>query len=407
MINRIFGAGAVLVALALAGCGGGGNSINGGGTKTAADVVVNDPVIDSAAFVKLAQGMSSCADRKNRLWVIDGKQVFWDRAANGCPDMNWSQKLYGATPDALLCSSEDSIAGPMTKCVDDSKRALFDTIVKNADAANLGLDSSHKVVAITIPAPTVTVLPFKSIGKFGNTGVKTAQNVVIKDAAAYARLWESVVAGMAGAPPAPAVDFARQMVVGVFLGANALPCGSMMGISKVSAQDGKIVVDYENRTPAGPIRCMAIMDGAPMELATIERSDAPVQFVAHNVELVMALMVDETSNSGIHMAREIIINDQSSWEQLWADHAGKDKPAPAIDFGKKVVIGLFGGWLIYCDGLFLDSITNDNKQLTVNYFHTVPEQGRACIAMVRSPAILVAIDRTALPIYFHKETIAR
>lgn len=403
MRKNFFSAGALLLALALAGCGGGGN-ISVQTSKAAAEVVIGDPVIDSAPFVKLAQGMSACADRKNRLWVIDGKMVFWDRAANGCPDMNWSQKLYGITPDALLCSSEDSIAGPQIRCADDSKRALFDIISKHADAANLGLDSSHKVVSITVPPPVVTALPFTSIAGFGNNGVKTAQNVVIKDAAAYAKLWESVVAGMAGAPP---VDFARQMVVGVFVGANALSCGSMMGISKVSMQDGKIVVDYEIRNPAGPIRCMAIMDGAPMELVAIDRSDAPVQFVRHDVALVMALMVDESSDSGIHTPREIIVNDQSSWEQLWADHAGKDKPAPAIDFSKKMVIGLFGGWLGYCDGLALDSITNDGKQLTVNYVRTVPAPSRVCIAMVHSPAILVAIDRTTLPINFHKGTVTR
>ncbi|GAB3464026.1 hypothetical protein GCM10027321_27330 [Massilia terrae] len=406
MIKRIFSAGTVLLALVLAGCGGGGDGV-APTTKTAADVVINDPVIDSAAFVKLAVGMSSCADRKNRLWVIDGKQVFWDRAGYGCPDMNWSQKLYGATPDALQCSSEDSIAGPQTRCADDSKRALFDIVSKNADAANLGLDSSHKVVPIMIPEPMQTALPFMSIAKFGNNGVKARQNVVIKDADAYAKLWNSVVVGMTGAPPAPAVDFSRQMVVGVFAGANALSCGSMLGVSKVSLRDGNIVVDYEIRKPSGPIVCMAIVDGAPMELVTIDRSDAPVQFVRHDVELMMALAVDDSADSGIHTAREIIINDQSSFEQLWTDHAGKDKPMPSIDFSKKMVIGLFAGWVSYCDGLVLDSITNDGKQITVNYFRTVPPAGTACIAMVRSPAILVAIDRTLLPIYFHKDTITR
>lgn len=406
MIKRIFSAGTVLLALVLAGCGGGGSSVSSA-TKTAADVVVNDPVIDSAAFVKLALGMSSCADRKNRLWVIDGKQVFWDRAGYSCPDANWSQMLYGATPDALQCSSQDSIAGPQTRCADESKRALFDIVSKNADAANLGLDSSHKVVPIMIPEPFVKDLPYTSIGRLGNTGVKTAQNVVIKDAAAFAKLWESVVTSTNGAPQMPTVDFSRQMVLGVFLGANQLSCGSTMGISRVTTQDGSIVVDYEIRTPEGPIRCMAIMDAAPMDLVTVERSDAPVQFVQHRVSTLMALAVDETANSGIHMAREIIISDQSSWEQLWADHAGKDKPLPSIDFSKKVVIGLFAGWTGYCDGLQLDSITNDGKKVTVNYFRTLPSPYVDCITLVRSPAILVAIDRTSLPIYFHKDTITR
>ena len=45
-----------------------------------------------------------CAGTRNRLFVIDGKQVFWDRAGN-CGDNSYAQRLYGATPDVLLCSA--------------------------------------------------------------------------------------------------------------------------------------------------------------------------------------------------------------------------------------------------------------------------------------------------------------
>lgn len=401
MMKRIFGAAAAVTALLLAGCGG-GNGASISVTKTASDIVINDPVvIDRVAFLALAQG-ASCAERKNRLWIIDGKQVFWDRAGNSCPDANWSQTLYGASPDKRLCSSMDSIAGPQTRCDDESKRALFDTIVKNADAANLGLDSSHKVEAITITLPVIKPLAYTEIAKFSNNGMKGKQDLVIKDAASLSALWAVVTAGMGSGPQEPLVDFTRQMVVGVFPGANALTCGSDLDISRVSNQDGKLVVDYEVRRLNGPVACLPIVDGAAMVLVAIDRSDAQVQFVRHDVELVKTLMIHQSGDSGIHQAREIIVNDQSSWEQLWADHAGKDTPAPVIDFSRQVVLAMFAGPVNYCNGLLFDSVSNDGKQLSVNYFLTGPRPDTACIALVRYPATLVAIDRTALPIVFHK-----
>src|SRR5262245_55882724 len=87
---------------------------------------------------------SPCADQRNRLYLIDARLVFWDRRAR-CADASYAQTLFGRTVDDVLCRSQDSIAGPRKDCRDERYRALFETIIVNADRADLGLGPTHGV----------------------------------------------------------------------------------------------------------------------------------------------------------------------------------------------------------------------------------------------------------------------
>lgn len=70
--------------------------------------------------------------------------MLWGRAGN-CADNSDDTVLTGATPQAVLCSLGDGIAGPRTGCTDERARALFDTMPKNLDKAGLVLGAGHKV----------------------------------------------------------------------------------------------------------------------------------------------------------------------------------------------------------------------------------------------------------------------
>jgi len=87
---------------------------------------------------------SPCADIRNRLFLIDDRLVFSDIAGN-CADAAYSQTRYGSTPDEVLCSCHDSIAGPMRSCQDEQYQDLFDTMTANLDKPDLGLGSEHTV----------------------------------------------------------------------------------------------------------------------------------------------------------------------------------------------------------------------------------------------------------------------
>ncbi len=101
---------------------------------------------DLAPFKAMARS-ASCADITNRLFLIDGKLVFWDIEGN-CADGAYAHTLFGGTVDDVLCDSHDSIAGPVGSCQDDAYREMFDTIVANLDKPDLGLGSEHTVEEI-------------------------------------------------------------------------------------------------------------------------------------------------------------------------------------------------------------------------------------------------------------------
>ena len=102
--------------------------------------------IDLTSLKALARG-GPCTNIRNRLFLIDGKLVFWDRAGN-CSDAAYGETLFGSTISDTLCDFHDSIAGPIKICQDDRYREMFDTIIANLDKPDLGLGPRHKVQPI-------------------------------------------------------------------------------------------------------------------------------------------------------------------------------------------------------------------------------------------------------------------
>ena len=98
---------------------------------------------DPRPFEELARH-AECADLRNRLFLIDGSLVLWDRAGS-CADAAYSQALYFATPDRLVCRLSDSIGGPQRECRDPRFSPLFDTMLAHLDEPDLGLGPRHTV----------------------------------------------------------------------------------------------------------------------------------------------------------------------------------------------------------------------------------------------------------------------
>jgi hypothetical protein len=109
------------------------------GCRTRASLPEPSPALNP--FVKMARG-SVCADKWNRLYLIDEKLVFWDRQGD-CPDNSYAQTLYGKTPDEILCVQHDSIAGPRKECRDPKYAELFETLIGHLGEPNLGLGTQH------------------------------------------------------------------------------------------------------------------------------------------------------------------------------------------------------------------------------------------------------------------------
>ena len=114
----------------------------------AATKSTRDPGFDTAPFIEMAKN-STCATIRRQLYLIDGAYVFFDRAGN-CPDNGYSETLYGRRVDEVLCTSHDSIAGPITRCADETRREMFETILEHLDDAKLGLGPQHEVEHIPL-----------------------------------------------------------------------------------------------------------------------------------------------------------------------------------------------------------------------------------------------------------------
>jgi len=100
------------------------------------------------AFVAMARH-ALCADQRNRLSLIDRVYVFWERVGS-CPDNAYGAALYGDSPATPLCSSGDSIAGPVSHCDTQEHRTIFETITGHPDAPDLGLGPGHTVESLPL-----------------------------------------------------------------------------------------------------------------------------------------------------------------------------------------------------------------------------------------------------------------
>jgi hypothetical protein len=143
---------AIVSAVMLAACGA-GSEIATATLQTAATsnpgIAVGEPApngVNRDAFIQLAN-QAECGDLRNRLFLIDGKQVFSDIQGN-CADAGHMRTLYGSTPADEQCKNKDSIAGPVTSCISPASRPLFDTVLKNLDKPDLGLGKEHTVERI-------------------------------------------------------------------------------------------------------------------------------------------------------------------------------------------------------------------------------------------------------------------
>jgi hypothetical protein len=125
------------------------------------------------------------------------------------------------------------------------------------------------VLAALLQSPPPTV---RTVVKGAMSGVEARREVVIRSAAEWAALWKE----HGVRDPLPAVDFSREMVVGVFLGVRnttgygveivrAVGNGSVMTVQYVEASPGRDAITAQVLT-------------APYHLAAMPKHDGEVGF---------------------------------------------------------------------------------------------------------------------------------
>lgn len=383
----------------------------GGGTtmhdqQASAGIAVGEPnpaALATAPFIAMARS-SACSETRNRLFVIDGKQVFWDHAGR-CADASYEQVLFGSQPEARLCSHGDTIAGPKTFCQDESARALFETIVKNADRPDLGLGSGHTVEPLAFLPPAGTTIPYETVARDDLSGVTARQTVVIKDQAAWDKLWRQHVAGRTPAPAVPPVDFTRKMLVGVFAGEYANACHSL-AVARVAAGAARLEIEVDEHDLTTVAMCAPVVSH-PMQIVAVDRTDADVALVPVALMGIPFETADATTMSAIHEARTVVVKDAAAWARLWNEHA-PDRPLPAVDFATDMVVGVFmGTGASSCYTTAIDGVARAADRIIVHELRSVPGPDIACAMHVTAPAHLVVIRRSDAPVEFATEVVTR
>jgi hypothetical protein len=395
--------GAIVVAAALSACGGGSTMHDQQASPGIAVGEPNPAALATAPFVDMARN-AACAETKNRLFVIDGKQVFWDHAGR-CADAAYEQVLFGNKPESRLCSYGDTIAGPKTYCQDESARALFETIVKNADQPDLGLGSGHKVEQLAFLPPAGTAIAYETVASDNLSGVTARQTVVIRDQAAWDKLWSQHTAGRTPAPAAPKVDFTRRMLVGVFAGEYGNACHSL-AVARVAAGATKLEVEVDEHDVTTVAICASVVSH-PMQIVAVDRADADVATVPVALTGIPFQTADATGMSNIHEARTVVVKDAAAWTRLWNEHA-PGRALPAVDFAKDMVVGVFmGAGASSCYTTGIDGVARTADRIIVHETRSVPGPDIMCAMLVTTPAHLVVIPRSDLPVEFAAEVATR
>ena len=114
--------------------------------------------------------------------------------------------------------------------------------------------------------------PPRTLSKGPASRVDTPRQVTVRTAAEWTALWAAHAPG--GQPPA--VDFPREMVVGVFLGTRPTGGYSVEVLRAVAVGNG-LRVEYVETPPARDAMTAQVLT-APYHLVAIPRSDGEVQF---------------------------------------------------------------------------------------------------------------------------------
>jgi|GEM_PF-5385749 len=142
-----------------------------------------------------------------------------------------------------------------------------------------GMQAGAGTSSIVAPASgTVagTRIDFSPVQSILFSAIEQKRTVVVKDATEWARLWAEHAGDRA---PLPAVDFSRNMVVGIWAGPGTSACGTT-AIDTVTrlANPDRIEVGYRITDPGPNVMCIAAYINQH-SLAVVPASNLPVEFV--------------------------------------------------------------------------------------------------------------------------------
>src|SRR5918992_1608451 len=131
--------------------------------------------------------------------------------------------------------------------------------------------AAHVLIVATVSAQMPS---FTTIAKGEVSGQQMAKQVTIRTAAEWKALWTE----HAPTEKVPAVDFGKNMVVGIFLGSKP-SAGHEVEITGVRTQDKDVVVEYVQKQPGRGTMAAQILT-EPFHLVVLPKHEGTVRFMA-------------------------------------------------------------------------------------------------------------------------------
>jgi protease stability complex PrcB-like protein len=128
------------------------------------------------------------------------------------------------------------------------------------------------LIVAVLAALLQTPPPVRTVGKGAMSAIDAPRQVVVRTTSEWADLWKAH--GGAGSPPA--VDFSREMVVGLFLGTKPT-AGYNVQIVRTVGNADVVMVEYVETSPGRGALTAQVLT-APYHLAAVPRHDGEVRF---------------------------------------------------------------------------------------------------------------------------------
>lgn len=122
------------------------------------------------------------------------------------------------------------------------------------------------VVAFLAAMLQLMPVGLKTLDRGAQSNVREGRQVVVRTDSEWARLWQE----HAGERQRPAVNFATDMVLGVFMG-NRPTAGYRVEILSATPRDGTLVVRYQELTPGRDAMTAQILTAAYQLVAVPSR----------------------------------------------------------------------------------------------------------------------------------------
>jgi len=150
---------------------------------------------------------------------------------------------------------------------------------RHATVAGLALAASALLAACTAAGPGEPAdaeHPFETVLAEAHSGLAEQRREVVRDEAAWVRLWAEIQAGVDPQPPRPPVDFTRDMLIAVATGTR--PSGGFsIKVRRVATRGETLEVAVLETCPA-PGAMVSMGLSQPVEVVRAARLTQPLTF---------------------------------------------------------------------------------------------------------------------------------